>query len=127
MELRDIAIVAEALLFLATASVAVLTVRRQNRKTQAEAEREETSAAQAITDAAIALLKPMQDRIASLEEQVRIMRVEISEAAKHEEFLQGIIHEKDKEIHELQAQLKANEARICALEKILEQHENGET
>ncbi len=120
MELRDVAIIAEAILFLATAGVAVFTVRRQNRKTEAEAEREETSAAQAITDAAIGLLKPMQDRIAGLELEIKGLRKEVAEAARHEEFLQNIISAKDKEIDALRVELEVNKKRIDKLERALD-------
>jgi len=109
-----------------SAGIGLLTWRASKRKTEAEAKTGEASAADTLTDVALKLMEPMQERITLLEAQVKVtsqeLKVakrelaralqELAEIQKVEEYLRGLIHEKDTEIATLRARVRHLE-EVC--------------
>lgn len=103
--MESLATLAQAFMLLATASVAVFTVRATRRKTTAEAKKEEVTAADLVTAAALKLLEPLQHRIESLEAEVKRLREEIGQYRRDEAAYQAELHQKDVHIEELRMKL----------------------
>lgn len=99
-------------ILVSTAAVAWFTIRATKRKTLAEGTLAETSAAEAVTEAALKLLNPLTTRITALEAEIKRLTDEIKEMRKLEEYLQAEVYSRDKEIKKLTAEKAANAERI---------------
>lgn len=126
MPLEIVTITIEISLLTITALVAALTIRATRRRTNAEAQGEETAAADVITDAALKLLAPMTARIDRLEKDLRRANKKLDEALRRieelqkvEEYLQARLHEKDSEIKCLEEDKEKNVSEIDRLREEL--------
>lgn len=84
------------------ALVTLLTIRVTKRKVLAEAAEKEATAAAVIQNASLALIAPLTLRIASLENEVRLLREQIEKQASVEEELRNEAARKEKRIRHLE-------------------------
>lgn len=110
----------DALLLASTAGVAWFTIRATRRKTVAEAHLADSSAAEAVSQAALKLVEPLNKRIEVLEKEIKRLTNEISEMRKLEEYLQAEIHARDTQIKTLTAVRTSNATKIAQLTGALE-------
>lgn len=102
----------EGIAVLAAVAVSLYTLRASRRKTAAEAEASEASAADRVTGAALTLLEPMRARIEQLEQKVQRLEIALAQARKDETFYQAELHGKELEIQTLQARVAVLEGRL---------------
>lgn len=106
--------IVEALSVLTAVGISLYTLRATRRKVAGEAFEAETSAASKVTDAALALLEPLQLRIASLEQEVVNLRCEVEQARKDEAYYEAQLHTKDLEIEALRDRVRHLEDVLVA-------------
>lgn len=91
--------------------VAVVTVRATRKKLLAEAANTDATAASSITDAALALVGPLGERIGNLEAEVKRLTEMIEEMSEREAAL-------EEDVKEREIRLKAAYKRIAHLEDV---------